>query len=96
VRLEWSIDSRADRARIIEYISQDSLAAALAVDERIDAIDRQLRQFPMSGRRGKVRGTRELVIPRTSYIAIYRVRDDQVFILRIMHGAQRWPPRREP
>lgn len=92
MRLEWSIAARGDRARILEYISHESLLSALQVDERIDAIDAQLRQFPSSGRQGQVPGTRELVVQRTPYIAIYELRGDLVFILRVIHGAQKWPP----
>lgn len=94
MRLEWSVDSRADRSRILDYIAEESLTSALEVDERIGSIDPQLRQFPLSGRRGKVAGTRELVIPRTPYIAIYELRGELVFILRVVHGAQQWPPRK--
>ncbi len=36
-------------------------------------------------------GTRELVIPRTSYIVVYRVRGQWVEILALQHGAQQWP-----
>jgi plasmid stabilization system protein ParE len=49
--------------------------------------------FLQSGRRGKVSGTRELLVPRTPYVAIYEVRGDLVFVLRVIHGAQQWPPR---
>jgi toxin ParE1/3/4 len=43
------------------------------------------------GRLGRVVGTRELIINRTPYIAAYLVTKDAVIILRILHGAQRWP-----
>lgn len=46
--------------------------------------------YPLIGRPGRVEGTRELVISDTPYIAIYRVKD-RVEVLRIRHGAQRWP-----
>jgi toxin ParE1/3/4 len=46
---------------------------------------------PGLGRPGRVAGTRELVIPLTPYIVPYRVRDDAVQIITILHGAQRWP-----
>ncbi|MGB8479497.1 MAG: type II toxin-antitoxin system RelE/ParE family toxin [Acidobacteriaceae bacterium] len=36
-------------------------------------------------------GTRELVIHRTPYIAVYLITDDSLRILRVLHGAQRWP-----
>jgi toxin ParE1/3/4 len=47
----------------------------------------------LSGRRGKVPGTRELLVQRTPYVAIYELRGDLVFILRIIHGGQQWPPK---
>jgi toxin ParE1/3/4 len=46
------------------------------------------------GRVGRVAGTRELVLSRTPYIVIYELRgpDEEIYILRLLHGAQRWPP----
>jgi len=35
-----------------------------------------------------------LVIQRTPYIAIYFVDDSGIRIARLIHGAQKWPPRR--
>ena len=52
-----------------------------------------LARHPRMGRPGRVRGTRELVINRTPYIAAYRVSGDVVTILRLLHGARRWPGR---
>jgi toxin ParE1/3/4 len=47
-----------------------------------------LTEFPESGRPGRVTGPRELVIPRTPYIAAYMLASDT---MRILHGAQMWP-----
>jgi plasmid stabilization system protein ParE len=44
----------------------------------------------MLGRFGSVEETRELVVAGTPYIVVYRV-TRRVEILRIRHGAQRWP-----
>jgi plasmid stabilization system protein ParE len=38
-----------------------------------------------------VTGTRELVIVGTPYIAAYQLSTDTIRILRVLHGAQRWP-----
>ena len=38
-----------------------------------------------------MRGSRELVITGTPYLAAYRVENDAVVIVRVVHGAQRWP-----
>ena len=43
------------------------------------------------GRAGRVKGTRELVISKTPYIAVYRIIAEAIVVLRILHGAQQWP-----
>ena len=47
-----------------------------------------LKDFPYKGRQGRVFGTRELVITDTSYNAVFRVTDNAVEILTIIHQAQ--------
>jgi len=91
LRLEWSAFALADRTVIFDYIETDSPQAAIVVDNRIRAQVETLAQFPESGRPGRVEGTRELVISRTPYIAAYRITGDIVRILRVLHGARRWP-----
>jgi toxin ParE1/3/4 len=80
-----------DRIEIFDYIAGDSVAAATKVDAAIAAKAEQLTEFPESGRPGRVPGTRELIITGLPYRLIYRVRGDEAFILRALHGAQQWP-----
>jgi toxin ParE1/3/4 len=47
--------------------------------------------FPHRGRPGKKENTRELVLSPLPYIVVYRIAGDAVNILRILHGAQKWP-----
>lgn len=89
--LEWSVFALADREAIFDYIEVDSPRAAISVDDRIRISIESLAQFPKIGRVGRIEGTRELVVSGTPYIAAYRVADDTVRILRILHGAQKWP-----
>lgn len=51
----------------------------------------QLQDHPQLGRPGRVPGTRELVIGGTPYVVPYRVKNQQVEILALYHGARRWP-----
>jgi toxin ParE1/3/4 len=46
---------------------------------------------PQSGRPGRVSGTRELVVTRTPYVVPYRVQGRNIEILRVYHGARKWP-----
>ncbi len=79
------------RNAIFDYIEEDSPQAAIAVDGRIQEQVENLARFPQGGRPGRVDGRRELVIGRTPYIVAYRIQGDGVRILRVLHGAQRWP-----
>ena len=73
------------------YIAKDNPEAAVRVVARVrDAIQRLVRH-PSLGRPGRVPGTRELVVSGTPYVIPYRVRGGQVEILRVLHGARRWP-----
>jgi len=58
---------------------------------RIYRVIADLETFPRRGRSGRIEGTRELVFPSLSYIAVYRLTNDRVEIARIYHAAQDWP-----
>lgn len=90
----WSDKASSERFGQIDFIAIRSPLAALLVDERVKAQVRQLESFPFVGRPGKVRLTRELVTRKTSFVVVYRVENDRVFIVRFLHAKQQWPPRR--
>jgi len=46
---------------------------------------RSLEDFPYRGREGRIAGTHELVFSALPYIAVYRVKDDAVQVLRSSH-----------
>jgi toxin ParE1/3/4 len=50
-----------------------------------------LKQHPALGRPGRIIGTRELVVPDTPYIIPYRIKEDEIQILRVFHGSRKWP-----
>ncbi len=91
MKLLWSAFALADRDGIFTHIEADSPRAAIVIDERVVAAVRHLVDFPESGRPGRVAGTRELVISGTPYVAAYIVTANAIRILRVLHGAQRWP-----
>ena len=64
---------------------------ALELDDRVSSGVSRLADFPYSGRLGREAGTRELIVLRTPYIAVYTVDDSGVRVVRLIHGAQQWP-----
>jgi addiction module RelE/StbE family toxin len=91
MQLEWSQFAQSDREAIFDYIEADSPQAAITVDDRIRQQIEDLMKFPKIGRPGRINGTRELIIQRTPYIAVYRIAGKTIRILRVLHGAQMWP-----
>jgi toxin ParE1/3/4 len=73
------------------YIAADDPRAARSVVSAIINAINHLGKHPNLGRPGRVMGTRELVVPRTPYIIPYRVRGQDVEILRVFHAARKWP-----
>jgi toxin ParE1/3/4 len=69
----------------------DNPRVAAVLDQRVVSHAIRLIDFPYSGRNEVVTGTRELLIPRTPYLAVYSVSADTVLVLRVLHGAQQWP-----
>jgi len=74
-------------------VAQDNPAAALALADLLESRADLLIDHPRLGRPGRRRGTRELVV-HPSYILIYDAIPTAVRILRVMHAARQWPPRR--
>jgi len=91
-RLRWTSAAVEDRNEIYDYIAADKPSAALALDELFEQKAAMLLDFPLFGRTGRLTGTREL-IAHQNYMLVYDAHGDTVRILRVMHGARRWPPK---
>ena len=94
LKIAWLPRALKDRDAQIDYIANENPRAALDQGDRIERQIDMLGDFPEAGRPGRKRGTRELVIRRTPFIVVYRIRPKvrRVENLRVLHGAQRWPP----
>lgn len=88
----WSPEAITDLIALRAYIEQDDPAAAQRVALHIMRnVETLLPNSPEMGRPGRVPGTRELVIPNTPYIIPYRLVGNTIQVLRVFHGARRWP-----
>jgi plasmid stabilization system protein ParE len=92
VTIVWYPLALDDLEAIQGFLARENPGRAMVVVQRIVATTDLLMAHPQLGRPGRVRDTRELVVPRTPYIVAYREREGSIEILRVIHGAQRWPP----
>ena len=88
----WSAAAIEDLIALRATIAKESPAGARRIVLRVlRDIEHLLPDNPHMGRPGRVPGTRELVIPGTPYVVPYRVQGAAIQILRVYHGARRWP-----
>jgi toxin ParE1/3/4 len=93
VRLRWTRAANRDLDSIEEYIAADNPGAAIDTILQILRHVAMLGQHPGMGRPGRVKGTRELVIAGLPYVVPYLHEGDTLTVLRVLHGAMKWPPR---
>jgi len=93
MKVKWVRLALEDLGDAGEFIARDNQEAATRTVKRIWDATQLLGEHPYAGRAGRVPGTRELVISETPFIIPYRVVDDTVQILRVLHAKRKWPNR---
>jgi plasmid stabilization system protein ParE len=93
VKIVWTRQAtRHLRAAYDYWVRERSPSAGDAMLRRIfSAVDLSERH-PEAGRRGRIAGTRELVILATPFLVAYRARR-KIEVLALLHGARKWPDR---
>jgi toxin ParE1/3/4 len=90
--IEWTEQATQQLDQAHDYIAfSNSKEVAARITMQIVTSVQQLAAFPISGRTGRVPGTRELVIPNTPFIAAYAIEKADIVVLAVYHGAQHWP-----
>jgi plasmid stabilization system protein ParE len=93
LEIAWTVGALNDLDRIQDFIARDSPTNAFRfASEMVTRADCVLALNPQIGRTGRVAGTREWVVPKTSYIIVYRV-GSRIELLAVMHAARLWPDR---
>lgn len=91
LQLRWTEQAATDLENITDYLFQNAPSRAADLVTEIYDAPAGLLTFPYKGRKGKKEGTRELVLSPLPYIVVYRVTSEVVYVVRILHGAQKWP-----
>jgi toxin ParE1/3/4 len=88
----WLEGALADLNEIVEYVAERNPAAAPKVAAALHHAAARLGTHPRVGRRGRVAGTRELVVPRLPFVIAYRTKPDRIEVVRVIHGRRNWRP----
>ena len=89
ININWSQEAIEDLESISEYISRDSAFYARAVITRLLSVSRNLSDFPFSGRIVPEIGDKQLRERLVySYRLVYRVEEQQILIVAVIHGKQ--------
>jgi addiction module RelE/StbE family toxin len=91
MHLKWTDVAISDLAAIRDYIEADNSEVAQKVALGILSQAESLASHPRKGRPGRVRDTRESFVPNLPYFIVYRVRKEQLEILRVLHTSRRYP-----
>ena len=91
MRVRWTIPAANQLQNLFEYIAVENRTAAYRTVRRIREAILLTAHMPYSGRIGRTEGTREITVSGTSYLVAYRIVENMIHVLAILHGAQEWP-----
>jgi addiction module RelE/StbE family toxin len=91
MKIRWTVPAANQLREIFDYIAAGNQVAAVRTVRHIRNSILQTAQMPNAGRIGRVANTREIVVPGTSYLVAYRILEDMIHVLAIMHAARQWP-----
>lgn len=91
MRISYTRLALADIGEAAAYVARDDPQRAKSVVERVEIAILGLKRHPERGRRGRIEGTRELVVSRIPFVIPYRIVGDRIDILAAIHGRRAWP-----
>ena len=90
MRIRWTPAAAGDLLGISDYLREKHPHYRDPTMRKLYGTIRELKQWPGRGRLGREDGTREILFPPMPYVAVYRVRQQTIEVMRIYHGAQDW------
>jgi len=91
MRIRWTEGANGNLDQVEEYIAQDNPPATVATVNKIIEAAQMLSDYPTIGKRGRERGTRELVVAGLPFIIIYVANQEELVIIRVLHTAMKYP-----
>lgn len=90
MKVIWLESALEDQDAILEYITEHNEAAAAKLQREFDACAKRLLGYPLMYPAGRAPDTRE-ALAHPNYILVYRVAEETVEIVRLVHSRQQYP-----
>lgn len=87
----WLPKARDDRFKQLSFLAKHDAEIAIQIGDAVAEAAMRLSNDPDSARVGRIAGARELAVPDTPFILVYRIEEQAVVILRLLHHRRRWP-----
>ena len=92
MNVRWTVPAANDLTQIHDYTENrfgvtQARRAATMIYGAVDA----LKDMPLRGRAGRKPGTQELIVSGLPFVIVYRVLNEAVEVIRILHGSQKRP-----
>lgn len=87
----WLPKAREQRRRQLDFLLRHNPAVGVKTGDAIAATVARLAADPELSRIGRVAGAREYLVPGTPFLLVYRIEDDAIVILRLLHNRCRFP-----
>jgi addiction module RelE/StbE family toxin len=92
MKVRWTRRALDDLCHLHECIAEESPQSADEMVFRIhQAVTVNLKAHPQMGKKGRVPGTRELVLAGTPYLLVYVLKEPELHIITLLHTSRRWP-----
>ncbi|MDR2574378.1 MAG: type II toxin-antitoxin system RelE/ParE family toxin [Desulfovibrio sp.] len=91
--IAWSESARDDLGKVEARLSQQGKTGlGKEIVSRINLAAERLKHFPLAGRKGRIAGTRELMMPQNPYLVVYIVeKPKHIGIVRVLPVERLWP-----
>ena len=86
--IRWTPAAVADLQQISDYLKEHHPKYRQPTIRKLHQASLALKQWPQRGRIGREEGTRELLFSPMPYVAVYRVTEQSIEILRFYHTSQ--------
>lgn len=89
--VSWTPDALDSFNDSVEFLEHENHFIARSFAKQIKETIKNFKVFPFIGLRGRVSDTRELKVQNYPYFIVYRVNEEFIEVLLILHTSKKYP-----